>query len=292
MSEGQQYAIGKPYFVTAHHFDHKSYNRMHSDGLPQKLGFRGAFVLGVANYGNMTRALAASLGEEWLGRAVIEVKFMKPVCEGDRLRIETLPIPGREREHAYEVTAYNETANDEIAARMQSYVPDPFPEVDKAASLLPIEWEGPVTQRRTWETVIIDKPYRSLRVTLAAADNAEWTGVLEDDLPIYEQGERPPIHPAQVLRLVQLGYNNQFIGDNAVHASTKAVVRKLLRVGDPVHILTVPTAKWDKKQNHWITIYCAVRRGDEVCAEIYHTQIIKLRGAEAVIGTGAGATAS
>jgi hypothetical protein len=47
-----------------------------------------------------------------------------------------------------------------------------------------------------------------------------------------------------------------------------------------VHILTVPTAKWDKKQNHWLTIYCAVRLGEEVCAEVYHTQIIKLRGVE------------
>ncbi len=58
------------------------------------------------------------------------------------------------------------------------------------------------------------------------------------------------------------------------------VIRKMLRVGDPVHILTLPIDKWEKKQNHWLTIYCAVRSNDEVCAEIYHTQIIKLRGAE------------
>ena len=107
-----------------------------------------------------------------------------------------------------------------------------------------------------------------------------WKQVLEDDVPIYEQGERPPLHPAHVLRLVQLGYNNQFIGDNAVHGRSKAIIRSMLRIGDPVHILTVPVAKWDKKQNHWLTIYCAVRRDDEVCAEVYHTQIIKLRGAE------------
>jgi hypothetical protein len=290
MTAGPQYAIGKPYFVVAHQADHRSHNRMHGNELPKKLGFRGAFVLGVANYGNMTRALAASLGAEWLGRAVIEVKFTRPVCEGDRLRIETLPIPGRERERAYEVTAYNETMDNEIAAKMQTCVPDPFPAVDPAASLAPNEWEGPVTQRRTWDTVIVGKPYRSLDVTLAAADNAEWQNVLEDDLPIYTQGERAPIHPAQVLRLVQLGYNNQFIGDNAVHSGTKAVIHAMLRVGDPVHILTVPTAKWEKKQNHWITVYCAVRRAGEVCAEIYHTQIIKLRGAEAVIGSNAAAS--
>jgi hypothetical protein len=287
MNAAQSYDVGRPYTVVAHHARHKSFNRMHKEGLPQELGFRGAFVLGVANYGNMTRALVSRLGEAWLNRAVIEVKFLKPACEGDRLRIETLPIPGREKELAFEVAAYNETMGNEISARMLTAVPDPFPEVDPKASLKPNDWEGPVTQRRTWDNVIVDQAYRSLRLTLSREDNAYWKDVLEDDLLIYERGEHPPLHPSHVLRLVQLGYNNQFIGDNAVHSSTKAVIRRMLRVSDPVHILTVPIAKWEKKQNHWLTIYCAVRSNEQVCAEIYHTQIIKLRGAETAAGNAA-----
>jgi len=282
MNTAQTYDIGKPYTVVAHHASHKSYNRMHVDGLPQKLGFRGPFVLGVANYGNMTRALVSRLGEGWLSRAIVEARFIKPVCEGDHLRIETLPIAGRETEQACEVTAYNETAGNEVSARMLTSVPAALPAVDAAASIKPNEWDGAVTQRRTWDNIIVGQAYRSLNLTLSAQDNAYWRGVLEDDLPTYAQGERPPLHPAHVLRLVQLGYNNQFIGDNAVHSSTKAVIRKMLHVGDPVHILTLPIDKWEKSQYHWLTIYCAVRSNDEVCAEIYHTQIIKLRGAEAV----------
>jgi hypothetical protein len=280
MTSSQLYAIGKPYTVLAHHANHKSHNRMHEDGLPQKLGFRGAFVLGVANYGNMTRALVSSFGEKWLSRAVVEAKFIKPVCEGDRLRIETLPVAGREREHAFEITAYNETMGDEVAARLSTSVPDPFPAIDAAAALQPNEWDGPVTQRRTWDNIVIGQAYRSLHLQLSLQDNTYWKGVLEDDLPIYERTEHPPVHPAHVLRLVQLGYGNQFIGDNAVHSSSKAVIRRMLRVGDSVHILTVPIEKWEKKQNHWLTIYCAIRSNDAVCAEVYHTQIIKLRGAE------------
>lgn len=279
-----EYAIGKPYRVVAHHASHGSHNRMHQDGLPQKLGFRGAFVLGVANYGNMTRALVSHFGEAWLGRAAIKAKFIKPVCEGDVLRIETLPVAGREAEQAYDVTAYNETMGNEVCARLLSATPQVLPALDAAAASKPNEWDGPVTQRRTWDNIVVGQAYRSLRLTLSAQDNAYWQGVLEDDVPIYH-GERAPLHPAHVLRLVQLGYNNQFIGDNAVHSGTKAVIRSMLRVGDPVHILTLPIAKWEKKQNHWLTIYCAVRKGDdrgEVCAEIYHTQIIKLRGAETV----------
>jgi len=280
MTSSQLYAIGKPYTVVAHHANHQSHNRMHEDGLPQKLGFRGAFVLGVANYGNMTRALVSNFGEKWLSHAVVEAKFIKPVCEGDRLRVETLPIAGREKEHAFEITAFNESVGNEVAARLSTSAPDPFPAIDAVAALPPNEWDGPVTLRRTWDNIVIGQAYRSLHLRLSSQDNAYWKGVLEDDLPIYECAEHPPIHPAHVLRLVQLGYSNQFIGDNAVHSSSKAVIRRMLRVGDSVHILTVPIEKWEKKQNHWLTIYCAIRSNDEVCAEVYHTQIIKLRGAE------------
>ena len=278
----QTYDIGKPYTVIAHHASHQSHNRMHKDGLPQKLGFRGAFVLGVANYGNMTRALVARLGEAWLSRAVIEARFIKPVCEGDRLRIETISVG----DNAYEVTAFNETTGGEVCARMQTSTPHPFPAPDIAANSKPNEWDGPVTQRRTWDNITIGQAYRSLNLTLSANDNAHWLRILEDDLPLYTTGEHPPLHPAHVLRLVQEGYNNQFIGDNAVHGSSRAVIHKMLRVGDPVHILTVPVKLWEKKDNHWLTIYCAVRKvgadgaQGEICAEVYHTQIIKLRGAE------------
>ena len=282
-----QYQIGAPYHAVARHPEDKPYNKMHEDGLPQKLGFRGAFVLGVALYGYMTRALVASLGEAWLSRAVIEVKFLRPVCRGDRIRMETAAVPGAAGGQTFDVTMYNEAAGNEVSAQLRSSVPSPFPEVDATASEKPNEWDGPVTQRRTWDTVVTGKAYRSLRLTLARGDNEFWTHVLDDDLQIYREGERAPLHPAHVLRLIQLGYTNQYIGESAVHSSSRAVIRRMLRIGDPVHVLTVPLAKWEKKQNHWLTIYCAVRSGEEICAEVCHTQIIKLRGVESAAAGGA-----
>jgi len=274
------YGIDRPYTVVAKHTGFKSSNRVHANGLPQKLGFRGGFVLGIAIYGYMTRALVARLGEPWLARALVEVKFLKPVCEGDRLRIETLPVAGGEAENQFKVTAYNESMNNEVTAILTTCVPVPFPEVDAKAGIPPNEWSGPVTRLRAWDSVVIDRAYRTLSHTLTIEDNRTWQRILSDDLPVFAQGEHPPIHPAHVLRQVQLGTNHECITDNAVHCSTKAVIHSLLRVGDPVRLLTVPIAKWEKKQNHWITMYCAIYREDRVCAEIYHTQIFKLRGTE------------
>jgi hypothetical protein len=274
-----KYRIGAPYHAVARHPEEKPHNKMHEDGLPQQLGFRGAFVLGVALYGYMTRALVASLGEAWLGRAVIDVRFLRPVCPGDRIRMETTSVPG-ECGQAFEVAMHNETSGNELSAQLKTFVPSPFPDVNATAGEKPNEWEGPVTQRRTWDTVVTGKAYRSLRLTLSAADNEFWTRALDDDLPVYHEEERAPLHPAHVLRLIQLGYTNQYIGESAVHSSSRAVIRRMLRIGDPVHVLTVPLEKWEKKQNHWLTIYCAIRSGEDVCAEVFHTQIIKLRGVD------------
>lgn len=273
----ETYEIGKPYVVHVRHALNHTQNRMHADGLPQKLGFRGALVLGTAIYANMTRALVASLGDKWLGNAEINVKFLKVVCAGDRLRVETNPIDGRD--NAFKVIAYNETANDEICTCFETSCPEKLPEIDALARLTPNEWEGPVTQTRTWDLVEAGKPYRSMEVTLSREHNAWWKAFLENDLPLYDEGSAPPIHPAQVLRFAPIGSRNQYLGDNAIHSSSRAVIRKVLRVGDTVRLLTVPSAKWEKKGNHWVTLYCAVSRGGEVCAEVYHTQIFRLRGA-------------
>lgn len=277
MSNGS-YSIGRPYTAVARIPYHDSNNRMHSDGLPQKLGFRGPLVLGLATYGNMTRALVSELGERWLGRALLEVKFLSIVCEGDVLRVETEAIGGQP--DSFKVTAYNESNQGKAAAYMETSIPPELPAVDDSSRLAPIEWDGPVTERRSWDVVVVGRPYRSLRSVLAVRDNDHWCNVLGDDLELYRGSSNPPIHPTHVLRQVQLASTHQYRGDNAVHASTKAVVRKLLRVGDPIEMLTVPTAKWEKKGNHWVTLYCAVKSAGEVCAEIYHTQIFKLRGTE------------
>src|SRR5262245_15888050 len=110
-----KYEIGKPYHAIARHPEEKPHNKMHEDGLPQQLGFRGACGLGVALYGYMTRALVASLGEAWLNRAVVEAKFLRPVCPGDRIRMETTPAADDAGEQAFEVAMYNETNGNEVS---------------------------------------------------------------------------------------------------------------------------------------------------------------------------------
>jgi hypothetical protein len=274
------YRIGKPYTVVARHANFESRGGIHVDGLPQKLGFRGALVLGLVTYGNMSRVLAGHYGEAWLGRAVVEVKFLKPVCEGDRMRIESRAIAGREHEHACEVTACNDTMNGEVSARMESWVPDPFPAPDANAALKPLEFDGDPVER-TWDNLVVGRPFRSFRYKPDMETNRFWLGVTGDDLPVYCEGERPPLFPAQIARHVQEASRRQYRSVAGLHSATRVVVRSVLRVGDDIEVLTVPVDKWEKKGNMWTTIYSAISTGGQVCAEVYHTQIFGLRGVSA-----------
>ena len=75
------------YRVTAKNFSQSNENRMHSDEVAQKYGFKGALVPGVAVYGHLTHPLVEQLGESWLSKSVSKVRFIKPAYHGDQLDV-------------------------------------------------------------------------------------------------------------------------------------------------------------------------------------------------------------
>ena len=75
------------YEVVARNFSEAHENKIHSDEIAQKYGFKGALVPGVAVWGHLTHPLAERFGERWLSQSVSETRFFKPAYHGDRLII-------------------------------------------------------------------------------------------------------------------------------------------------------------------------------------------------------------
>jgi len=71
------------YRVTARNFDEESPNKIHSDEVAAKYGFRGALVPGVALYGYMTRPVVDTFGTDWLTEGTMSAKFIKPIYDGE-----------------------------------------------------------------------------------------------------------------------------------------------------------------------------------------------------------------
>src|SRR5580658_6328840 len=60
-----------------------SENQIHDDRVAAAYGFRGGLVPGVTVYGYMTPAVVHVLGQAWLERGSISVRFQAPFYEND-----------------------------------------------------------------------------------------------------------------------------------------------------------------------------------------------------------------
>ena len=97
-----------------------SENRIHSDDIARRYGFRGGLVAGVTVYAYLTWPLVAEYGDAWLGRSISEVKLLKPAYDQETLRIALASGDGQ-----LTATCRNE-AGDEIGAEMGGERPCAF----------------------------------------------------------------------------------------------------------------------------------------------------------------------
>ncbi len=71
-----------------------SENKIHDDRVASQYGFRGGLVPGVTVYGYLAAAVLDHFGETWLSRGAIDVRFQKPVYEGEEVVVTIEPQDG------------------------------------------------------------------------------------------------------------------------------------------------------------------------------------------------------
>jgi len=64
-----------------------SVNRIQDDDFARRHGFRARLVPGVSIFAYMSRPLAEHFGRDWLERGSSEVRFVRPVYEGEEIRV-------------------------------------------------------------------------------------------------------------------------------------------------------------------------------------------------------------
>ncbi len=75
------------YRVKARNTSTGSENKIHDDSVARRYGFGGGLVPGVSVYAYATRPLVEALGRDWLERGTASVKFVKPIFDGDDVRV-------------------------------------------------------------------------------------------------------------------------------------------------------------------------------------------------------------
>jgi acyl dehydratase len=83
-----------PYTVEAFNTAVASENKIHDDEVARKFGFRGGLVPGAIVYAYMTHLPIERWGRAWLDHGIAECRFMKPICDGDKVTASATEIDG------------------------------------------------------------------------------------------------------------------------------------------------------------------------------------------------------
>ena len=249
----------------------ESENRIHSDEVAARYGFRGALVSGVNVFGHLSQPLVRVYGEDWLSAGLMDVLFLKPAYEDNLLRIETENMGQESTQRSHLTCAYNETG--QLLAKLDSWLPAELPPVSALASLP----GGPERPREElcFEQIPLEQPAPIFHWSPTEADNQQHIAVQGDQSPIYH-GSNALLHPCLLLDACNKALMRMFILPAWIHTGSRLVLREPLRVGQDITINCIPIDKWERKGHRFIKLYIAMKVENRVVLEVQHTAIIDI----------------
>ena len=252
------------YQVAARNFSTATENKMHSDEVAQKHGFKGALVPGVAVYGHLTHPLVERFGATWLNCSIGAVRLFKPAYHGDQLTI-TL----QEQDAKFVVRCRNQ--DDTLLAELNSTMPEEPPELATPTSFDNAP-KDPQRVEIVWDSVVVEQPFNPWQWQVTSDGNRVMAEQIADELPLYADYA----HPHWLQSIANQALSREYIMPAWLHVGSEMRFRKALLVGDTVTVRAVTLEKWQKRGHEFIKIYVALERDDDVTTEIVHTAIFKV----------------
>ncbi|HEY5646716.1 MAG TPA: hypothetical protein VIS76_12275 [Pseudomonadales bacterium] len=252
------------YEVVARNYSESHENRIHSDEVARKYGFRGALVPGVAVFGHLTRPLVERFGERWLACSVNHTRFHKPAYDGDRLSIRL-----DEDEAGFTALAHNEEGT--LLAELRSTLVDALPPAEDR-SIFAAPRRSAERVEISWETITEGEPFPEWHFQLITDANQRYAEEVSDDLPLY----RFIAHPHWLLSVANEALTREYLMPAWIHVGSEIRFRDLVRVGDTLAVNAVPIAKWEKKGHQFVRLYVTYSRPDHLTTEIFHTAIFRV----------------
>jgi len=250
--------------VVARNYVADSENRIHSDDVARRYGFRGGLVAGVAVYGHLTYPLVREFGERWLRHSVSSVRLIKPAYDGETLTI-SLSHAGAEQ------LATCRNAEGVLLAELRSSLPDTLPEpLDDGCFEAPPKAAERVEM--SWDTVVPMQPFRPWHWQITEDLNQTYARQVADDLAIYHEAA----HPHLLLAMANQALVREYVMPAWIHVGSEVRMHRLLKVNETVEVRAVPLEKWEKKGHQFIRLCLQYRRDDQVTTEILHTAIFRV----------------
>jgi MaoC dehydratase-like protein len=264
------------YVVKARNTSSNSENKIHDDATARRYGFRGALVPGVTIYAYLTEPLAAAFGAAWLERGTASVRFLKPVLDGEEVRV-TATVTGRDKGSAT-VAVTGATAVEPEAATLSATIP--------AGSPTPVNMAmyraQPLPETRPEATRDYLLSLDGLGTPVNTYDEAaatEWLARVDDPLPLY-RGRNAWVHPAFFLDQANKALRQNVQVGPWIHVGS--VIRHLggARIGETLATRGRVRSIFEKKGREFVELDLLIVAGDRPrpVAHILHTAIYRLGG--------------
>jgi hypothetical protein len=248
-------------------------NQAHTQEGARARGFRGSIVGGAHVFGQIVQPLVRLYGEEWLGRNRLEIQFKSPAYDGHLVTSRPEPDPAAQGPDAWVLRAFDEAETE--LAELRTRTPRELPAPDARASIPPLDWEGERLEG-TYERFEIGKPFRSYRWCPTLEVQRAYCAEVGEELPIYTEGERPPVHPALVMEHGSLVVAHQLLLRFWIHARSEILTRRAIRVGDDVVLHCIPIDKWQRPRGDWVRFYQVYLVDGEPAVETWKTSVVRV----------------
>jgi len=261
------------YRVKAVNTSTDSENKIHDDATARRYGFAGGLVPGVTVYAYLTQPLVATLGSAWLQRGTTNVKFVKPVLDGEEVRM-TGEITGRDPQGGLSATVRASTASSGECAVLQATLPagSPTPLNIALYAEAPLPAEREPGTREYFDA----HPVLGTFVTRYDAAQAEdYVTSVSDPLPLYRAADGW-VHPAFYTHLGNRCLRSNVVIGPWIHLGS--VVRHLgpARIGATLTARSRVRSLWEKKGRDFVELDIAILANGKPVAHVLHSAIYRL----------------
>jgi acyl dehydratase len=238
-------------------------NKIHDDEVARKHGFVGALVPGVEVFAYATHPFAEQWGEEFLRRGVIDVRFRKPVYDGDEVEVAATPADGG---HAFTVTGPDGVVRSVGRAALAEAAPDidiaRYPDIPGAESRPPADADS----------LSIGTRLGNVREQISEQTHRAYREGVSDALPLYEQF----VHPGMLLRVVNAVLHRNVKLGPWIHVASSC---RLIEPAPLPATLTgrgTVTDRYDKDGRSWVRYDALVLAGERPVLQVDHLAIYDL----------------
>jgi acyl dehydratase len=261
------------YHVKARNTSSSSENKIHDEQIARAYGFRGALVPGVTVYAYMTHPLVEAFGAAWLERGTASVRFLKPIHDGEEVRLAGV-ITSRDAK-IITATLTATTAVGGECATLSATLPagTPVPVNLAQYPLAPLPTDRPLVTREHLASLAAlgspINPYDGERQT-------EYLERVSDGLALY-RGARGWAHPGFFLDQANKALSQNVRMNPWIHVGS--VVRHLggARVGETLSTRGKVRSLFEKKGKEFVEADLVLVAGERrPVAHVLHTAIYRL----------------